>query len=241
MPIGEPETHPYLALGQVPNATRLILGSFPVYECTNVDNEFKQNRRIQNNSIRFFYGSGHSKLWDLYSSFIDETIVQPYIPDILMESLIRNEVAMSDLIQGCDRVGYSALDNDLRGRIWNRQGIVELINNGVNKILCTSKGVLDNLKSRVLCCAHNPVASFNEFESAQLHNRILHEVNGNADISKLTAAVFIMNNNEQTVTALAIPSPGSPQRRLRNFGFEEGGWQQYAENYFSAAFNWLMQ
>jgi hypothetical protein len=35
MPIGEIEIHPYLEMGQIPNSRKLILGSFPVYECTN--------------------------------------------------------------------------------------------------------------------------------------------------------------------------------------------------------------
>ncbi len=45
MPIGETETHPYLEQGQINGSTKLILRSFPVYECTNPDNQIKQQNR----------------------------------------------------------------------------------------------------------------------------------------------------------------------------------------------------
>jgi hypothetical protein len=40
MPIGEIETHPYLEKGKINGESKLILGSFPVYECTDEDNAF---------------------------------------------------------------------------------------------------------------------------------------------------------------------------------------------------------
>ena len=36
------ETHPFLELFKLPNATKLILGSFPVYSITLPDSEDKQ-------------------------------------------------------------------------------------------------------------------------------------------------------------------------------------------------------
>ena len=54
MPIGEIEVHPYLQQGQVNGATKLILGSFPVYECTDDDNALKQQNRNNEGTIRFF-------------------------------------------------------------------------------------------------------------------------------------------------------------------------------------------
>jgi hypothetical protein len=38
---------------------------------------------------------------------------------------------------------------------------------------------------------------------------------------------------------LAIPSPGSPQRKLAHFGFNGNNWRNYADHYFSNAFTWL--
>jgi hypothetical protein len=66
MPIGEIETHPYLHQGQINRATKLILGSFPVYECTNQDNLIKQENRHDEGTVRFFYGSIDSKFWQFY-------------------------------------------------------------------------------------------------------------------------------------------------------------------------------
>ncbi|MBK9488867.1 MAG: hypothetical protein IPO07_08755 [Haliscomenobacter sp.] len=45
MPQLQQEQHPYLEQGKVTGARSLVLGSFPVYECTNPDNEDKQFRR----------------------------------------------------------------------------------------------------------------------------------------------------------------------------------------------------
>ena len=41
------------------------------------------------------------------------------------------------------------------------------------------------------------------------------------------------------ITALAIPSPGSAQRQLTQFGFEGLDRKIYAVAYFKNAFNWL--
>jgi hypothetical protein len=60
MPIGERETHPYLHQGQIIGATKLILGSFPVYECTDNDNDLKQQNRQNEETVRFFYGSNRN-------------------------------------------------------------------------------------------------------------------------------------------------------------------------------------
>lgn len=54
MHIGEIETHPYLQQGQINGATKMILGSFSVYECTDQDNQLKQQNRQNEGTIRFF-------------------------------------------------------------------------------------------------------------------------------------------------------------------------------------------
>jgi hypothetical protein len=56
MPLEEFETHPYLTQGQLKGATKLILGSFPVYECINPDKQIKQQTRNKEGTIRFFMG-----------------------------------------------------------------------------------------------------------------------------------------------------------------------------------------
>jgi hypothetical protein len=68
MPIGEVETHPYLLQGAISNVNKLILGSFPVYECTDPDNDRKVYKRQEEGTVRFFYGSIDSDFWRLYKS-----------------------------------------------------------------------------------------------------------------------------------------------------------------------------
>jgi hypothetical protein len=51
------------------------------------------------------------------------------------------------------------------------------------------------------------------------------------------AKVFVIN--KQTISAIAIPSPGSPQRQLAQFGFNGQNWCAYANQYFLKAFEWL--
>lgn len=138
MPIGEDETHPYLVLGAVRQATRLILGSFPVYECTHPENHKKRLLREQRSSIPFFYGSGSSAFWELYAKHVDPNILPPYDPTVLQGNLVQHWTAMSDCIRSCQRIDYGAQDSELRGRSWNSAGIHQLINGGVRKILCTS-------------------------------------------------------------------------------------------------------
>lgn len=54
MPLREIEKHPYLQQGQILGATKLILGSFPVYECTDEDCQFKQQKRLNEGTVPFF-------------------------------------------------------------------------------------------------------------------------------------------------------------------------------------------
>ena len=41
------------------------------------------------------------------------------------------------------------------------------------------------------------------------------------------------------IYAIAIPSPGSPQRQVHNFGCTSDKKLEYANKYFKIAFNWL--
>jgi hypothetical protein len=54
MPLEEFETHPYLLQGLINGANKMILGSFPVYLCTEPDNPIKQQNRNSECTICFF-------------------------------------------------------------------------------------------------------------------------------------------------------------------------------------------
>jgi hypothetical protein len=156
MPIGEIETPPYLQLGQINGATKLILDSFPVYECTNPDNQLKQQRRQNEGTVRFFYGSIDSRFWELYRDHIDNLINLPPEPNLIMQSIAQRNIAIADTIISCQRHQYSSEDTKLIRRTPNREGVQALIQNGVTKILCASKGVLDTLEKKIICRRNNP-------------------------------------------------------------------------------------
>jgi len=68
----------------------------------------------------------------------------------------------------------------------------------------------------------------------------LEQLNGNPDnVTGLIALTFIIG--ARTISALALPSPGSPQRHLAGFGLNGQNWRKYTDNYFVKAFEWLME
>jgi len=254
MPIGERETHPYLEQGQINGATKLILGSFPVYECTDNDNELKQQNRQNEGTVRFFYGSNRNSLWTKYSKYIDNAITQPWDTELLLESLRERQIAVSDIIFSCERYiykvdkttrerdlfPYSSEDSAIKNKTWNREIIRTLINNGVTKILCTSKGVLNELERQIICFGRNNYGRKDNQLSSLFQSQFIERVGGNnIQITNEIAKTFIVGNRQ--ILAVAIPSPGSPQRQTHEFGCENQDRLAYAENYFQNAFNWLTE
>lgn len=238
MPIGEVESHPYLLEGAINNVNKLILGSFPVYECTDPDNERKSLKRQEEGTVRFFYGSVDSDFWRLYKTYIDNTIALPPNSNQLIHSLANYGIAISDVIESCQRKQYSSLDTDLVCKTYNSNLFQFIINNGITKILCTSKGVLKLLETQILVNRLNGNNLLNgEFGDLE-QLRILQSINGHNDQIK-TPIVRVFTINNTNITAISIPSPGSPQRRLKDFGFQNGNWRVYAESYFNYAFTWL--
>lgn len=218
MPIGEKETHPYLQQGQIIGATKLILGSFPVYECTDMDNPLKKRNRLNEGTIRFFYGSKDSRFWRLYRDNIDDTIMLPPNPDNIILSLTREKIAVSDTILSCERHEYSSEDSRLIRRTYNKQIIQTLIQKGVRKIICTSKGVLKDLEKQVILQGNIQFGQVDTVSSNNFQNSFLSTLGGNNNqITNPISKVFIVDNFR--LTALAIPSPGSAQRQLAQFGF----------------------
>lgn len=238
MPINEIETHPYLTQGKTPNAKRLILGSFPVYECTDPDNEIKERKRIDEGTFRFFYGSIDSKFWKLYSNYVDNNIQIPPEPNSILSSLSNKQIAITDIIASCQRHDFSSEDSKLFQKEWNKEVIIDIILNGAYKILCTSKGVLSDLEKKVILPYRN--SSVNHQQTALFQAHFIEGLGGQLNfITNPIAKVFHINN--RTVQAIAIPSPGSVQRQLKRFGFNGTSWELYANQYFLNAFAWLME
>ncbi|HQU96956.1 MAG TPA: hypothetical protein PLO39_12485 [Saprospiraceae bacterium] len=254
MPIGEIETHPYLQQGHINGATKLILGSFPVYECTDQDSQLKRQNRQNEGTIRFFYGSNRNSLWTKYGEYIDNSIVEPWDSGLIIESLIENQIAVSDTIKSCERYiykkdkktkekklyPYSSEDSALKNKTWNREIITTLINNGVTKILCTSKGVLNDLEKQIICYGRTPLGRKDNQLTSLFQTQFIERIGGNnRQITNEVAKTFIVGNRQ--VFGLAIPSPGSPQRQTHEFGCENQDRLTYANSYFENAFNWLTE
>lgn len=239
MPIGEIEAHPYLEQGQIEGAEKLILGSFPVYECTDSDNKRKIEKRQKEGTVRFFYGSKDSQFWKLYHENIDDDIYLPIEPEQVLNSLKRNKIAITDTIMTCQRHDLSSLDSKLIKRDYNVDGIQNLIKDGVRRILCTSKGVLNDLEKQIILSKEKPMsAEVDVLGSCEYQHEFISNLGGNNNqIVNHICRVFQIDDYE--VIALAIPSPGSPQRKLDSFGFNGDNWKEYADNYFTKAFDWL--
>ena len=254
MPKGEIEKHPFLTRGNTKCATKLLLGSFPVYECTEPDNCYKEKKRGIEGTTWFFYGSNRNRLWSKYKEFIDCSISEPWDADIIIESLKNRNIAISDVIIKCERYSneknkntgeeyisqFSSEDSALHNKEWNSGILVELLNGGVSKILCTSKGVLENLEKQIICKRNSSIGIVNNKQTKIFQTEFLKDLGGDYNtIKKPICNVFAFNEKE--IVALAIPSPGSPQRKIKDFGCESEDKMEYANKYFKKAFEWFIE
>jgi hypothetical protein len=230
------EFHPFLNEGKIEGAKGLILGSFPVFACTEPDISEKEKIRKNEGTIRFFYGSSKSRFWSLYRQHIDSNVTDPVNRLSAIASLRKNEIAISDTITSCRRKGISSSDSDLSDRVYNVDMIQQMIQDGVSKVLCTSKGVLFDLDSKIIC-------SFSEIKldialTKTFSDNFLSDINGKLPAFNRGIG-FVYSFNHRLIYALAIPSPGSPQRQAHNFGCTSKDKLGYVNNYFEKAFNWL--
>ncbi len=231
------EHHPFLEEGKIEGATKLILGSFPVYACTHA----KPNQEYDGDcNLMFFYGSRHNDFWDYYSNHIDREVSKLSGKRKIVESLEHHKIAITDIILSCKRKGKSASDKDLFDRVYNCQILEQLLDSGVIKIICTSKGVLGmlehviskgNFKGKV-----NLVTNMGELPEKV----ILEALKGSlADKSKPISMIFHYKN--MPIEVIAIPSPGSPYRGLRYFGYDcEGSASDYLSRYLEQVFKWFV-
>jgi hypothetical protein len=241
VPIGEIEFHPYLNQGINDNSAKLILGSFPVYDCTDQDNAEKTMRRQLNGTFRFFYGSSFSNFWSTYSLYVDPQLIPPYSTANIANSLSNNGISITDFISSCDRIGKSSLDSHLRHRTYNIEQITELINLGIRKILCTSKGVLHALENRILLEHDVNLVTLNDAESNMLSGQLLAAIGGHPEnVGNPICRVYDGPNPLQKLSVIAIPSPGSPYRRLKYFGHTNGNRFQFYQDYLTFAYTWFL-
>ncbi|MBK7964366.1 MAG: hypothetical protein IPK10_02980 [Bacteroidetes bacterium] len=104
--------------------------------------------------------------------------------------------------------------------------------------MCTSKGVLKDLEKQIICTSTHPIGKVNENLSKEFQDNFVRIIGGkNENITNPISRVFDVNGIH--ITALAIPSPGSAQRQLTQFGFEGLERKIYSDDYFKSACNWL--
>jgi hypothetical protein len=151
-------------------------------------------------------------------------------------------IAVSDTIRACERYmfrideetgerildPYSSEDLALHNQLWNVGQIRALITMGVSRILCTSKGVLTSFETRII--SREEFGQVDTLQSQNFQMRFVEEIQGNpSQIVNPTHRCFLIG--ERTIEALAIPSPGSPRRKLHHFGFPGGSSRVYAGAY----------
>jgi hypothetical protein len=240
------EIHPRLDLFNLKiNSRKIILGSFPPWNLSLTPTLIKKSAKLSCTSsvrsieIPFFYGSLNNRFWPWYQTNVDPNCD---IADILSikKSLARKELGVTDVILSCERKGRSALDKDLFNRQYNHNFFDYPEKGQVLKLLCTSKGVMNEM---LLCKAF-----FNTHKTVQ-DNGTLSKIFENEFLGKLNGDINIINNpifrrlevkDGGIIECLSIPSPGSPFRKLNNFGYSEDDATLYLNSYIREAFRWFL-
>lgn len=246
MPKGEIEYHPYLEEGFIKGANKLILGSFPVYECTNPENDLKESNRKNEGTIRFFYGSNRNSLWNYYQKFVDKNLSPSLNKTEILKSLNSKQIAISDIIKSCERWKekegnidqYSSEDQALKNRVYNTNQVQDYLKSDISKILCTSKGVMKLLEQKIIAPIKDPIGSRLVSLSNNFQDIFLKQIGGSGEnVSNPVVNVYDIQGRK--ITILALPSPGSPQRKIAHFGYLNGKKMDYVELYFEKAFEWF--
>jgi hypothetical protein len=239
MPINEIEIHPFLHIGEAIPALRIIVGTFPIYSLTNPRTQRKNSLQQDRNDISFFYGSRSNCFWNWYQQYIDAD-VNIQNPESIITSLTNKGIAISDVIQECLRITESFEDNKLQQKQWNMQ-LSKVIESSIDKIVCTSKsdsGAMGWLRDKILIPSGFRV---NQLASADLHHEILNNIPDSNHNIKLIAVV--LQKADRRVEIVSLPSPGSPQRRLVDFGYVKNihTTPNYLDDYLTKTFKWFIQ
>lgn len=236
------EFHPRIKKHDEPLAfNKIILGSFPPFNLT-VDTEINDlpalDVRINNGDIQFFYGSTSNMLWDWYKKHFDESVNVKNILSI-KESLIKNRIGITDVISSCTRQNHSALDKHLKNRTYNHKFFNYPVKGSTLKILCTSKGVLNDMLLTPLFFSQHKELKINIEQSSYLQSQIIQRIDANEELIKKPFARVIETLNGGRIECIATPSPGSPYRKLKDFGLAEIPLNEFLERFLKEAFLWF--
>lgn len=239
------EFHPWVNIHTpVLMLPKIILGSFPIWSLTkheldrNDQSHFVSSRIKKNGEFPFFYGSTVNRFWSWYQTYIDGDI-ELLNKDSILSSLKTNQIGITDAILSCTRRGQSALDKDLSKRFYNHQFFTYPQPGDITKILCTSKGVMNEMLLNKCFFQHHHRLQLDIAAACQFQNQFVKSIMG--DPQFITKPIFtqIAVQDGGIIQCLALPSPGSPYRRLIDFGLHKVEAQEYLDHYLKNAFAWL--
>lgn len=239
------EQHPRLNKKKLQiEQNKIILGSFPVWSLTQTQNTegFEINSKYLLNKKKgefpFFYGSSTNRFWAWYKQYVDSDIILMDLKSI-KNSLIKNKIGITDVILSCKRKNKSALDKDLSQRVYNHDFIKYPKYGETLKILCTSKGVMNEMLLSKGFFKRHPQIKINDLTSRLFQNAFMEEIGG--DITFLQKSIFIELEVDGggIIQCLATPSPGSPFRKLVHFGHTYNDADSYLNKYLFETFKWF--
>jgi len=223
---------------------KIILGSFPTWTLTDPDLEKNESfeekilERNKNGDFPFFYGSSINKFWQWYQVFIDPNISRKNI-DSIKKSLLSNSIGITDVIISCSRRNRSALDHHLTKRSYNHDFLKKPKAGEKVKILCTSKGVMNNMLLNNKFFKRNPEIIINSLRSDSYQVQFIKSLKGNEKLLKTPIYRVLEIENGGEIELLCIPSPGSPYRKLPDFGYNANDTNLFLNDYLKSAFKWF--
>ena len=224
--------------------SKIILGSFPTWSLSQSKslaiNREKEVTRLKNGDISYFYGSSNNQFWHWYEKYLDANIKYLDIKSI-ESSLEQNNIGITDVIYKCKRNGKSALDKHLTKRLYNHNFFVYPKQGEKLKILCTSKGVLNEMLLNNMFFKTHQILRYEDQKSKDFQKQILNEVNGEFNLIKKPFLKVISTNSGGIIECISIPSPGSPYRRLKDFGFDSKDSKEFLGHYLKVVFDWFIQ
>lgn len=224
--------------------SKIIVGSFPTWPLSNSENmgicKEKELARIKNNEIPFFFGSSINQFWNWYNVYVDNKVIKKDIKSI-KRSLETNEIGITDLIISCERKGKSSLDKHLTKRNYNHR-FFRLPQKGETlKILCTSKGAMNEMLLNKKFFKIHPELQINSKKSLDFQNIIIRKTKGKSNFIRNPFCSLIETEFGGIIECVSIPSPGSPYRRLVDFGLDSKDSIQFLDNYLKVVFDWFLK
>lgn len=234
------EYHPRIdILNPLVKESKIILGSFPTWCLTKPDNNQKKAERIKNGDISFFYGSSVNRFWFWYQKNLDQSISKANITSI-QKSLNEQSIAITDVIISCTRKDRSALDKHLTNRTYNYQFFEYPKKGKTIKIICTSKGVMNEMLLSSTFFKLHPRLKINPIKSNTFQNQLIKKVKGDSNLIRNPFYHLIEVESGGIIECIALPSPGSPYRRLIDFGFNSNDADIYLNSYLRYVFDWFV-